>query len=411
MLFASPDWAGTCEKVVRVSHTDSGPDRSGDDVSTRRDDAGAGSGRRVRAGNAGRGAGRVEQRATGASAADTTRIEKIRTGSTPTSSGGRPRSRPLPDQPLRARWDPTDDNGRARVDRDAQPERKKQSSLGRFVSTYGWRAYAIPVLIILTIVLIVVTVRDDGSTADASSSDVTPAAQRNTDVTKETTPVGAPTASITDVSLPAGTLPDGGPYTQQGKKTFHAVPGTSKQIGTGPQVYTYTVEVEDGVAPSDFGGDRTFGKMVDATLANSRSWIGDGKVSFRRIDSGDPDLRISLSSAGTARELCGYQIKLETSCFYPPDKRVTVNEARWVRGALSYEGDDVAYRQYLVNHEVGHGIGYEHHEPCKHNGALAPVMMQQSFGVANSQIMALDPDMQADKALVCKPNPWPFPDK
>ena len=411
MLFASPDWAGTCEKVVRVSHTDSGPDRSGDDVSTRRDDAGAGSGRRVRAGNAGRGAGRVEQRATGASAADTTRIEKIWTGSTPTSSGGRPRSRPLPDQPLRARWDPTDDNGRARVDRDAQPERKKQSSLGRFVSTYGWRAYAIPVLIILTIVLIVVTVRDDGSTADASSSDVTPAAQRNTDVTKETTPVGAPTASITDVSLPAGTLPDGGPYTQQGKKTFHAVPGTSKQIGTGPQVYTYTVEVEDGVAPSDFGGDRTFGKMVDATLANSRSWIGDGKVSFRRIDSGDPDLRISLSSAGTARELCGYQIKLETSCFYPPDKRVTVNEARWVRGALSYEGDDVAYRQYLINHEVGHGIGYEHHEPCKHNGALAPVMMQQSFGVANSQIMALDPDMQADKALVCKPNPWPFPDK
>lgn len=411
MLFASPDWAGTCEKVVRVSHTDSGPDRSGDDVSTRRDDAGAGSGRRVRAGNAGRGAGRVEQRATGASAADTTRIEKIRTGSTPTSSGGRPRSRPLPDQPLRARWDPTDDNGRARVDRDAQPERKKQSSLGRFVSTYGWRAYAIPVLIILTIVLIVVTVRDDGSTADASSSDVTPAAQRNTDVTKETTPVGAPTASITDVSLPAGTLPDGGPYTQQGKKTFHAVPGTSKQIGTGPQVYTYTVEVEDGVAPSDFGGDRTFGKMVDATLANSRSWIGDGKVSFRRIDSGDPDLRISLSSAGTARELCGYQIKLETSCFYPPDKRVTVNEARWVRGALSYEGDDVAYRQYLINHEVGHGIGYEHHEPCKHNGALAPVMMQQSFGVANSQIMALDPDMQADKVLVCKPNPWPFPDK
>ena len=411
MLFASPDWAGTCEKVVRVSHTDSGPDRSGDDVSTRRDDAGAGSGRRVRAGDAGRGAGRVEQRAAGASAADTTRIEKIRTGSTPTSSGGRPRSRPLPDQPLRARWDPTDDNGRARVDRDAQPERKKQSSLGRFVSTYGWRAYAIPVLIILTIVLIVVTVRDDGSTADASSSDVTPAAQRNTDVTKETTPVGAPTASITDVSLPAGTLPDGGPYTQQGKKTFHAVPGTSKQIGTGPQVYTYTVEVEDGVAPSDFGGDRTFGKMVDATLANSRSWIGDGKVSFRRIDSGDPDLRISLSSAGTARELCGYQIKLETSCFYPPDKRVTVNEARWVRGALSYEGDDVAYRQYLINHEVGHGIGYEHHEPCKHNGALAPVMMQQSFGVANSQIMALDPDMQADKALVCKPNPWPFPDK
>ncbi|WP_411349273.1 DUF3152 domain-containing protein [Gordonia sputi] len=394
-----------------MSHTDSGPEQSGDDVDPSR--RGGASTRRVRAGDAVPRAAREsrsQQRAARSSVEDTTRIETIRTGAA-SNSGARPRSRPLPDQPLRARWDPTDDNGRARVDRDAQPERKKQSALGRFVSTYGWRAYAIPVLIILTIVLIVVTVRDDDSSSDASSSDVTPAARRNTNVTKETKPVGAPTSSIKDVSLPAGTLPDGGPYTQQGKKTFHVVPGSGKQIGTGPQVYTYTVEVEDGVAPSDYGSDRTFGKMVDATLANSRSWIGDGKVAFRRIADGEPDLRISLSSPGTARELCGYQIKLETSCFYPPDKRVTINEARWVRGALSYEGDDVAYRQYLINHEVGHGIGYEHHEPCKHNGALAPVMMQQSFGVANSQIMALDPDMEADKTFVCKPNPWPFPDR
>ncbi|GAC47429.1 hypothetical protein GOACH_03_04500 [Gordonia aichiensis NBRC 108223] len=393
-----------------MSHTDSGPDRSAERGDPRRGDAPT---RRVRAGDVGSRAargGRSEQRVENSSLADTTRIEKVRAGSAP-ASGGRPRSRPLPDQPLRARWDPTDDNGRTRVDRDAQPERKKQSALGRFVSTYGWRAYAIPVLLLLTIVLIVVTARDGGSSTDASSSDVTPAAQRNTDITKETKPVGAPTSSIKDVSLPAGTLPDGGPFTQQGEKTFHVVPGAGKQIGTGPQVYTYTVEVEDGVAPSDYGSDRAFGKMVDATLANNRSWIGDGKVSFRRIAGGEPDLRVSLSSPGTARELCGYQIKLETSCFYPPDKRVTINEARWVRGALSYEGDDVAYRQYLINHEVGHGIGYENHEPCKHDGALAPVMMQQSFGVANSQIMALDPDMQADKALICKPNPWPFPDK
>ena len=62
--------------------------------------------------------------------------------------GPRASGRPKPDQPLRARWDPTDDTGRPRVDREGQPERKKQSALGRFVSTYGWRAYAIPVLIV-----------------------------------------------------------------------------------------------------------------------------------------------------------------------------------------------------------------------------------------------------------------------
>lgn len=285
-----------------------------------------------------------------------------------------------------------------------------QSALGRFVSTYGWRAYAIPVLVILTIVLLVFTLRNGGSSATTQESEATPVGSRNVNVSKETKPIGAPTVEVQAAALPAGTLPDGGPFTTDARKTFHVVPGAGKQVGTSGQVYTYTVEVENGLNAQDFGGDRSFAKMVDATLANNRSWIGDGQVSFRRVDgNANPNLRISLSSTGTTRELCGNQIKLETSCFYPPDKRVVLNEARWVRGALSYEGDDLLYRQYLVNHETGHGIGYEDHEPCKANGALAPVMMQQSFGVANSEIMALDPDMRADPKLVCKPNPWPSP--
>ncbi|MFT4042319.1 MAG: DUF3152 domain-containing protein [Gordonia sp. (in: high G+C Gram-positive bacteria)] len=322
---------------------------------------------------------------------------------------GDARPRPEPGQPLRARWDPTDDTGRARVDRAAKPVRKKQSALGRFVSTYGWRAYAIPVLAVLTVVLIVVTIRHGRTQSDAAGESSIPVGSRNTDITRETTPVGAPTGTIKNVSLPSGTLPDGGPFTAAGTREFRVVAGSGHRVGTGGQVYTYTVEVEKGISPQDYGGDRSFAKMVDATLANSRSWIGDGTVSFQRVDSGEPDLRISLSSPATAREVCGYQIKLETSCFYPPDKRVTLNEARWVRGALSYQGDDVAYRQYLINHETGHGIGYEHHEPCKENGGLAPVMMQQSFGTANREILALDPDIKADPSFVCKPNPWPFP--
>ena len=39
---------------------------------------------------------------------------------------------------------------------------------------------------------------------------------------------------------------------------------------------------------------------------------------------------------------------------------MVLNEARWIRGAQSFEGDDLFYRQYLINPEVGHGIGYEH---------------------------------------------------
>ncbi len=321
---------------------------------------------------------------------------------TPETGPSRPR-RPRPDQPLRARWDPIAD----RADADAE---RSRGPIGRFVHTYGWRAYAIALLAVLTVALLVVTVNEHGAADTGTAAPIDPRA-RNVDVAKETTPIGAPTEQIAPAALPAGTLPDGGPFTTKGERVFHVVKGTTDKLGSGDEVYTYTVEVEDGLNQADFGGDRTFAKLVDATLANKKSWMGGGKVAFRRIDSGEPDLRISLTSADTARELCGYQIKLEASCFYPPEGRVVLNEARWVRGALAFEGDDLTYRQYMINHEVGHGIGYEHHLPCEQDGGLAPIMMQQSFGTANSEILALDPDMQANRTYVCRANAWPYPDK
>ncbi|MCF8571179.1 DUF3152 domain-containing protein [Gordonia sp. HY002] len=311
----------------------------------------------------------------------------------------RPR-RPRPDQPLRARWDPIAD------DHETDVPAKSRNALARFVENFGWRAYAIPILAILTIVLLVVTVRGGNDEAEATA---TPSDERNAKVSEETHAIGAPTGEIQEEALPSGDLPEGGPFTRNGDKDYRVVRGTGAKIGTGGQVYTYTVEVEKGIDPVQYSGDQSFAKLVDTTLANKRSWIGDGKVSFRRVDRGDPDLRITLASTGTARELCGYQIKLETSCFYPPEARVTLNEARWVRGAAVFAGDDMTYRQYLINHEVGHGIGYEDHRPCEENGALAPIMMQQTFGTANSEILALDPEMKADRSLVCKPNAWPFP--
>lgn len=281
--------------------------------------------------------------------------------------------------------------------------------MSRFIATYGWRAYAIPVLAALTVVLVVMTAR--GGTSSSATEHASPDGGRNTAIIKESAPVGAPTGKIAESALPVGALPPGGHFTREGKNTFHVVPTrASTKVGTGSQLYTYTVEVEDGLVPDDFSGDRSFASMVDATLANKRSWIGGGKVAFKRVGAGqNPDLRITLTSTNTARRLCGYQIKLESSCFYPPTRQVLINEARWVRGAISYAGDTHSYRQYQINHEVGHGIGYEAHEPCKQDGALAPIMMQQSFGTSNRDIMALDPDMNANRALNCRPNPWPFP--
>jgi len=62
-------------------------------------------------------------------------------------------------EPLRAQRDPLawSGPGRVRSNRDSGRWRK-QSWLGRFVSTYGWRAYALPVLVAVTGVVLYQTV-------------------------------------------------------------------------------------------------------------------------------------------------------------------------------------------------------------------------------------------------------------
>src|SRR5262249_34204553 len=189
---------------------------------------------------------------------------------------------------LRAQRDPiAEDFGRVRSNRDEHRQARKQTWLGRFISTYGWRAYALPVLIVLTGVVVVQTVA--GTSVPAPKEAEGPGGGPQI--------IGAPPKGLTqfDVNLPTGILPDGGPYTEAGTKTWHIVPGTTPKVGEGTaKVFTYTVEVEDGVDTGTFGGDDGFARMATETLANPKSWTHNPQFGFTRIDSGNPDFRISL---------------------------------------------------------------------------------------------------------------------
>ena len=78
-----------------------------------------------------------------------------------------------------------------------------------------------------------------------------------------------------------------------------------------------------------------------------------------------------------------------TSCRY--GERAVINLARWETAVPDYGGDIATYRQYVVNHEVGHALG-NGHEECAGPGRLAPVMQQQTLGLEG-----------------CVRNAWPFP--
>jgi uncharacterized protein DUF3152 len=318
-------------------------------------------------------------------------------------------------EPLRAQRDPlAEDSGRVRSNRDEHRRVRKQSWVGRFISTYGWRAYALPALIALTGVVVYQTIT--GTSASAPKEAVEGPVQGPPTIGAVSTQIiGAPPKGLTqfDVNLPTGILPDGGPYTGAGAKTWHIVPGATQKVGQGTaKAFTYTVEVEDGVDTTGFGGDEGFARLVDETLANPKSWTHNPQFAFTRIDSGQPDFRVSLTSPMTVREGCGYDIPLETSCYnpvYDNQPRVLINEARWVRGAVPFQGDVGSYRQYLINHEVGHAIGYPRHEPCGGNGELAPVMMQQTFATDNNDASHFDPESVQPDGKTCRFNPWPYP--
>lgn len=159
---------------------------------------------------------------------------------------------------------------------------------------------------------------------------------------------------------------------------------------TGGRIVTYTLEIERGLPIA--AGDTA--RTVAGILADRRGWRTARGVQFVPVTAraarggAKVDVRITLASPALADRLCApLETERELSCWQRG--RAVLNARRWMTGAKTYALDVEAYRIYLINHEVGHGIG-RHHVGCPGAGRRAPVMVQQS--------KTLDG---------CTPWPWP----
>jgi hypothetical protein len=266
----------------------------------------------------------------------------------------------------------------------------------RFARRWGWRAYALPLLATIT-VLALFTTNSPAVRAVISGAVQHPAAVNAgppNAAQNGQLKVDQPGANSLNTVLPALQLPPGPAYPTQGNGTYGELAGTSKVIGRGGQLYRFDIQVENGITGVDVN---QFAAVVMSTLSDARSWISSGQVSLQRVDSPDQaTFHISLTSSLTVRNLCGYSLPVETSCFDAGQQRVVLNVARWVRGARLYASDLATYRVYAVNHEVGHALGHNHAHNCLASG-LAPVMMQQTIGAKTAS------------GKICQANPWPYP--
>ena len=157
---------------------------------------------------------------------------------------------------------------------------------------------------------------------------------------------------------------------------------TTRPAAEGARLTTYRVEVEGGLpfAPDEIAAE------VERILSDERGWITRGHLLVR--EDGPADLRILLAAPTTVDRLCAPLLtRGRLSC--RNGANVVLNAWRWQNGAETYGEDLTGYREYLVNHETGHALGYGH-LGCPEPGAPAPVMVQQTKTL-----------------LGCAPNPWP----
>lgn len=197
-----------------------------------------------------------------------------------------------------------------------------------------------------------------------------------------------PVTSTEDTTRPAPkddpALPPGDARTQVVTKgNGHVVPitVTGADSWRPGRAVRWSVEAEQGL-----GLDLDeFAEHVRDTLQDRRGWERVDRVHFERVpawqvEAGAPvDIRVTLASPATTDRLCApLQTGGQTSCWR--DGRAVINSRRWVKGSGGYRGRLTAYRTYVVNHEVGHGLGHGH-EGCRRRGWRAPIMQQQTLGL------------------------------
>ncbi|HEY0905299.1 MAG TPA: DUF3152 domain-containing protein [Marmoricola sp.] len=151
------------------------------------------------------------------------------------------------------------------------------------------------------------------------------------------------------------------------------------------RTFSYTVRTR-GRITTDV---RQFARLAAATYADPRGWRSAG-FRFTRVARGG-QFTLVLANAS---QLPRFSSACSTRWSCRVGRYVVINQERWKHASAAWNdaGQPLRdYRHMVVNHETGHWLGHGH-RGCPGAGRLAPVMMQQSKGLAG-----------------CRFNPFPLP--
>lgn len=180
-------------------------------------------------------------------------------------------------------------------------------------------------------------------------------------------PSGSPAPSTAASVVPAGT----------GHITILEPPKVATPRTTG-RLVRVAIGAEGGLGIDS----ADFARHVVATLTDPRSWQAIDGVRFTFVTPaeqarGNIDFTVVLASPTLTDRLCApLTTQGQVSCFWAG--RAVINARRWQLAVPWFNGDLEGYREYVLNHEVGHGLGHGH-ATCPGKGKRSPVMAQQSL--------------------------------
>lgn len=252
-----------------------------------------------------------------------------------------------------------------------------------------------------------------GATTDPSPS-VSPSARPTPSPSASRKPSPRPTRTLKKAVPAAADIPTGAKspapadgVPTSGAGTFAVASGATGVVGTGTTLVTYRVELENGISwgantPWTASG---FASVVDGILADPRGWtasaahpvtdkaqhMSNASWSFQRVGGSSYSVRIRLATPNTVDKLCG-AVGLQTqgvySCRY--GTTILINLRRWLKGAAGFPIGLTGYHDMVINHEMGHLLGFDH-MTCPAAGQPAPVMQTQTIALGG-----------------CTPNAYPF---
>lgn len=260
-----------------------------------------------------------------------------------------------------------DNRGRSRV---AAPAARRGAERRR-----QWLLTILGIVLILAGAAVLIYRPDVSSPVSTSATAAPPARSPSPPIISSSPGVAATSAA------PALAL--SGPVPAHGSGDFAYASTRGRVHGTKGTLRRFRVAVEKGS-----GEDvDEFAASVDATLGDERSWTGGGDLRLQMVAGRDEyDFTVYLATRDTAGDMCargGTNITVGgrpyTSC--RATGQAIINLDRWRLSSKTYRDAKVplaTYRQYVINHEVGHELGH-HHEGCPKQGGPAPVMVQQTL--------------------------------